>query len=218
MLKFLSGMAFGGLMMSGAAMAADVVPVPAFDWTGVYFGAQVGVDMLHPKHAPLPFNSSIQPEATGASGGLSVQVLKQSGQFVFGGVADFNLSTANASAPCRNVVWTCADGSNWNGSIRAKLGVAPGKFMIYGTGGWGWADFHGSTLSPANVSFPDSKVLNGWVAGGGISMAINPKWTANIEYLHYDLGSGSTTTMAYDSKYVVNPNMDTVTFGLSYKF
>ncbi len=202
-----------GALMSTSAMAADPMVAAPYDWTGVYIGAQVGADWLHPNP---PLVNDVQPNAAGFAGGIDAQALWQSGNFVFGGVVDANIASTNASAPCANAAFTCADGSNFNASVRAKLGFAADRALFYGTGGWGWADYHGSTNNGTN--FPASKGLNGWVLGAGMAFAINDKWSVGAEYLHYDLGSANLTTMVYDANYGVKPTLDTVMLNLSYKF
>jgi outer membrane immunogenic protein len=204
----------GGMALTSSAFAADLASAPPpYDWTGFYLGGQMGIDMLHPHPTAANF---IQPEATGFEGGLNTQALWQSGNLVFGGIADVNFSTTNASAPCFNAAFTCKDGSNWNASLRAKLGFASNNVMFYGTGGWGWADYHGETNN--GVAFPAAKSLNGWVAGAGMAYAINNNWSVGAEYLHYDLGSSSVTTILYDTNYPVQPTMDTFTLNVGYKF
>jgi outer membrane immunogenic protein len=203
-----------GMALTTSAFAADLAPAAVpYDWSGFYIGGQVGIDMLHP-HPTVA--GDIQPEATGFEGGLNTQALWQSGNLVFGGIADFNLSTTNASALCSNAAYTCKDASSWNASLRAKLGFASENAMFYGTGGWGWADYHGETNN--GTAFPGVKSLNGWVAGAGIAYAINDKWSVGAEYLHYDLGSSSVTTINYDVPYSVQPTIDTLTLNLGYKF
>jgi outer membrane immunogenic protein len=201
-------------VLSTSAMAADIMPATAaYDWTGVYIGAQVGLDLLHPNSTAANF---IQPEATGFAGGLNAQALWQTGNIVLGGVADINFSTTNASAPCFNPAFTCKDGSNMNASVRAKLGFASNNVMFYGTGGWGWADYHGETNN--GTAFPASKSLNGWVAGAGLAYALNNNWSVGAEYLHYDLGSANVTNIVYDTNYPVKPTLDTIMLNVSYKF
>jgi outer membrane immunogenic protein len=34
-----------------------------------------------------------------------------------------------------------------------------------------------------------SGTKTGWTAGGGVQYALGERWSANVEYLYYDLGS-----------------------------
>jgi outer membrane immunogenic protein len=187
-------LAFGivtALLGTSSAMAADVVTPAAFDWSGFYAGAQVGAAFSRPNEQG---SSSLPAVANEFTGGLNAQVLKQHNHLVFGAIVDGNLSTALASQTCPNVTRTCQDGSGGDFSLRGKLGFAANKFMFFGTGGWGWADYQKNSFVTANGSAPlnDRRLLSGWVAGAGISYAVNPHWIANVEYLHYDLGSANT--------------------------
>ena len=209
MLKFLFGIAFGGLMMSRVATAADVVPAPTLhDWSGFYLGGQIGADFYN---AGDKGTSNLQ-SSTGIMGGLNAEFLKQSNHVVFGLVGDGNLSTNSGTAFCFTGPTGCTLSSSWNASLRGKLGFATNKVLFYGTGGWGWADFHKTSTSGNN----DFRTLNGWAAGGGISYALSPKWSANLEYIHYDLGSGTPINVI--GLEVAAPSMDTITIGASFKF
>lgn len=91
-------------------------------------------------------------------------------------------------------------------SIRGRVGIANDKWMLYGTAGWAWADASVSVLARnpmatkfADVDFADnpltggsfssSKVLNGYVIGGGVEYMITRQLSLRAEVLHYDLGS-----------------------------
>ena len=204
---------FGG----GSAVAADIITAPAYNWTGFYLGGQAQLDFMHFNEV-TPFNLN---SSTNIGGGLSAQYLYQSKSLVFGVVADGNLLTGDTTAGCLvgGPNLQCQVGSRWNGSLRAKGGFAADRFLVYGTAGWGWAETHVNitSITPAG-SQSDSHVLNGWVAGAGISFALTDKWTTSLEYLHYDLNSAQETQfVAYGTGHT-HPTSDTVTVGLSYKF
>lgn len=61
------------------------------------------------------------------------------------------------------------------GSVRARVGYQPGRWSVYGTGGFAWtrdeiaAEAFGQRL--------------GWTLGGGIERAIDQRWSANAEWL-----------------------------------
>ena len=207
-----------GIAMSGAAMAADVVPTPApaaFDWSGFYLGGQAQIDMIN-AHEVTPFNLA---SATNFGGGISAQRLWQRDKLVFGLVGDVNLLIGDHIAGCivGGPALQCKFGSSWNASARAKVGFAADKALFYGTAGWGWADVHVSTTT-GGVTQHDAITKNGWVAGAGMSYAISPKWSTNLEYLHYDLGSGNISQLISNGTGRLKPTADTITIGVNYKF
>jgi opacity protein-like surface antigen len=62
--------------------------------------------------------------------------------------------------------------------VGARLGWAPGPWMIYALGGYRWAK-----LDP-NPEFDVSDVdVNGWVLGGGVEVLLGNGWFAGLEYL-----------------------------------
>lgn len=182
------------ILLSGtSAFAADALPAaPSFDWTGFYLGGQAQIAFINANEV-TPFNLA---SATNFGGGINAQHLWQKNKLVFGLVGDMNLLTGDATGGCivGGPALQCKFGSSWNASARAKVGFAADKALFYGTAGWGWADVHVSTTI-GGVTQSDAITKNGWVAGGGVSFAISPKWSTNIEYLHYDLGSGNVSQL-----------------------
>lgn len=206
--------------MSGvaSAFAADVVaPAPAaIDWSGFYLGAQTTIDLVHFNEV-TPFNLA---SATNIGGGLNAQYLHQRDRLVFGLVVDGNLLTGDNKAGCivGGPALQCQVGSAWSASARAKIGYASNRLMLYGTAGWGWADTHVNVTNAGGITQGAAHTLNGWVAGAGVSYAINTKWVGNLEYLHYDLGSANVTQFVAFGTGSTKPTSDAVTLGLSYKF
>ena len=93
------------------------------------------------------------------------------------------------------------------GTVRGRLGYALpwGPVMLYGTGGWAWANVSGnSTLNclgtgcgAASLPFTGgtasfSNTPSGWTAGGGIEWAFLPSWTVRMEYLHLEFDNVAT--------------------------
>ena len=79
----------------------------------------------------------------------------------------------------------------------------------------------------AGGNFGNTK--SGWVVGGGIEWAIpagtlfGSDWTARVEYLHYEFDSGSASAAFSPGPgsatfSVVDPSVDVVRAGISYKF
>jgi outer membrane immunogenic protein len=90
------------------------------------------------------------------------------------------------------------------GTLRGQIGftLTP-TFLLYGTGGLAYGGVNSTTnigqvvTGPAATgangpygsaaNFSDTRV--GWTAGAGLAWMMYSRWTAKIEYLHYDLGS-----------------------------
>ena len=77
------------------------------------------------------------------------------------------------------------------GTLRARLGFAADRLLIYGTGGLAAGDTGSKWVDDGGASqfvlSADSQW--GWVAGGGIEYAATDSFSVKAEYLYYDLGT-----------------------------
>jgi outer membrane immunogenic protein len=202
--------AFGALACFPlSAQAADPID-PGYDWTGLYIGAQAGWAWLDPNSAAA---NLIQPNSNGLVGGGYAGYNLQFNNIVFGVEGDFNGTDLSDTEACFNPAFACNASSDWNASIRGRLGFAADRVLIFATGGYAIADYDGFTDN--GTRFPDSKTLDGFAIGAGVEYA----WTDNVlvraEYRHEDFGSA---TMNYDVPYSVDPDIDMVLLGVSWKF
>jgi len=198
------------LAVGGAsAFAADLpsrVPMPAkapayfqtYNWTGVYVGINGG--------------GGWGSDSDNTSGGLVGGTLGynyQLGQVVFGIEGDIDWSGIKGSETCGGL--NCDTRNNWLSTVRGRLGYAGfDRFLPYVTGGVAFGDVKTSV-----AGFGDSsKTRTGWTLGGGVEYAIAGPWTAKVEYLYVDLGSGD------DSAFGSNRDFKTslVRAGLNYRF
>ena len=70
------------------------------------------------------------------------------------------------------------------GTVRGRIGYAPGNWLFYATGGFAWT-YDQLTLAQLASGSNDSPYLwrLGWTAGVGAEVPIAPNWTAKGEYL-----------------------------------
>jgi outer membrane immunogenic protein len=108
------------------------------------------------------------------------------------------------------------------GTVRGRVGwlVTP-TLLIYGTGGlaYGGVSFNRSTTSIetaagvnqwialGNATYSNTQV--GWTAGGGLEWMFMPNWSAKAEYLYYDLGNISATSVSTISPLVTSNTLST---------
>ncbi|MDE2579377.1 MAG: porin family protein [Hyphomicrobiales bacterium] len=124
------------------------------------------------------------------------------------------------------------------GTTRARFGfLATPALLAYATGGLAYGDgrlkaiiaaYQGSTWVPPTLSSGSARV--GWTVGGGVEWQFVRGWSAKAEYLHYDLGRATTTSVLrqYDvsgalvstsfSRTSARFNGDLVRFGANYRF
>ena len=101
---------------------------------------------------------------------------------------------------------------NGFGTLRARLGYAFDRAMIYGTGGLAFTNTELS-LSAGGASVSDDDWSTGWTLGGGVEWAFMSNWSAKLEYLYVDLGE-SDTVLGGQADF----NTNIVRAGLNYRF
>lgn len=201
------------VMAADLPVAAGVEPVPyeapvppgRFDWSGAYVGGNLGWGWGN-------FDNSNGPdtEGDGVQGGFHAGYnYLIAPDIVLGAEADFQFSDLDDTAIAGGTTVTTS--SDWNSSIRGRLGYAFDRFMIYGTGGLAIADVNFN----ANGA-KDSTTAVGWTAGAGVEGALTNHVTARLEYVHQDFGSESFTLGG--TRYSTDLDENIVRFGLSYKF
>ncbi len=245
--------AFAADLPSRAAPAPVFVP-PAFTWTGFYVGLNAGyafegdgsaetigtpgfVGLIGPGIAP----GSLDVGGDGFIGGAQVGYNLQFGQFVVGAEADIQwLDNGKTSTFIGNPVLgtqllTSADASlNYFGTVRARLGVAFDRFLVFATGGLAYGEVDASLgvvgVQNTALAWAGSKsdVQVGWTLGGGVEYAFTNNFTVKAEYLYYDLGDVTVNTIpngaaaaavpgvAYDAQ--VETRGSILRAGLNYKF
>ncbi len=181
-----------------AALCAPQI-VAAQDWSGLYGGGTIGYvshDARHSFQTPFPVPSD-DSSPDGAIYGGFVGYGVQSGQLVFGAEIDFEGSNASGSFE-NNTGFTSAGRSelNWQGSIRAILGLATSlgskPTLFYGTLGWAYGDFDfNGGPSGAGNSGGYGDTLDGMTIGLGMDARLAAKTSMRFEYRYTDYGSAS---------------------------
>jgi len=225
--------------------APAVAYVPAFSWTGLYLGGNVGYgwgDGSAPWDNYLAWHyagwDSIAAnggsDPTGWFGGGQIGYNFQlSNNVVLGAEADFQFGSLTD-----RLNYTAADiglddqdfGSidtkiESFGTVRARLGYAMDRFLPYVTGGlaWGnvkvseqWSSYTGGVYDPFwSGSASKTETLWGWTVGGGLEYAVTDNWTVKGEYLYADLGDINWDSAAGTN---IDVTLQTVKLGVNYKF
>ena len=193
-------------------MPMKAPPVAAgYDWTGFYVGGHIGLATgnspwtLAPISGGAPAAGSFglyqSPNAFKESGswfeGLQagynlmlknrvVLGIEADGSFppfpdpvtgtTIGGVSNFSSPSFGAGSFSENVLAS--------GTVRGRIGYAPGHWLFYATGGLAWS-YNQQTLTQAATGNTEDRFLYrfGWAAGVGVETAIAPSWTVRGEYL-----------------------------------
>jgi outer membrane immunogenic protein len=193
------------LATTGLALAADLPggsyytpmepPPPASAWMGPYLGATIGYEWGGVD------NSSTRP--AGIVGGVEGGFNWQRGSFVFGGEADIQISGAD------DTVSPFEFSNPWFGTIRGRAGLGWNNILFYGTGGLAFGDLRANSFA-----LTESHASLGWVAGGGVEVAFNPRWSAKAEWLYLQLSDETFTVTGTSNGF----GGDVLRLGVNYHF
>ena len=257
-----SGSAFAADLNKPVYKAPPPAPVPApvYNWTGWYVGGNFGGGWAHSNASAIdngtldgfPFPVEFASSSISASGILGGGQLGFNYEFVphwvAGVEADIDWAHITGSgSTCEfaaGMVTSCSNAAykiDDFGTVRGRLGYAFGNVLLYGTGGFAWANHSntitltcqgplcpGTTLPFATSTSSDSSTPEGWTAGGGVEWLFLPNWTIRAEYLHLQFNSDSqnfsfTGTVAglpliASSQASLRTNVDIVRVGVNYLF
>jgi outer membrane immunogenic protein len=223
----LSAVALSALAI-GSASAADLprrqaaaapVPVyaaPIFTWTGFYVGGQVGYAWgTNKSNVTFPgIGPSVSYDGNGVVGGVHAGYNQQFGSLVAGLEGDFEASGVRGSASPAAGLFVRSR-TDWQGSVRGRLGYAFDRVLVYGTGGVAFQNYKFDSFTGAGA-LSSSTTRAGWTIGAGVEYAINNNWSARLEYRYADFGKRS---YGVPGGIVQVKNDDhTVRLGVSYHF
>ena len=196
---------------------ADPVPsypvtpdtMSGFDWTGPYVGASLGWGWGNFTTRSTP-TGKFENDANGILGGLYGGYNFMFTPNILTGVeGTFDFTNLDDSSTVGGV--NVKTGSDWNSTIRGRLGYAFDNFLIYGTGGLALAD-----LDVKAGGAKDSTVALGWTLGAGVESAVSKNVTVRLDYAYENFGQekfnlGGTT-------YKTDLDNNVVRAGIAYKF
>lgn len=233
--------------LAPVAPAPIVVMPPAFTWTGFYAGINVGYSKLNSslsgrysdKLGKYRDEGARDAEKFGAaktsandwSFGGQVGYNYQFGSWVAGVEADFAKHTGKVGVAGMPRSWSVED--KFGSTVRARLGYAFDRLLVYGTGGL--------ALSQMGVSYgnPNAAAQNanlqpnarggakntitrtnwhaGYVVGAGVEYAVTDNVTVKAEYLYTKLNK-KTYVLPENEKAKASLGGSEVRMGLNYKF
>jgi outer membrane immunogenic protein len=206
-------------VFGSAAFAADiprrtlepapvVQAVPIFTWTGFYVGVNAGYIFDTGKTtitgSAALLATGLTPGATKTLGdgftiGGTLGYNYQIGNIVFGLEADLNYVDLGKTVAFANggIATTSSQDATYLGTVRARLGFAIDRLLIYGTGGLAYGDTDASTTITAPGALwvgNKSSTKFGYAVGAGLEYALTTNLSAKVEYLYYDLGKTNYTS------------------------
>ncbi len=235
MKKFLlAGAAFFIVQSAYAADAVveDVIVVDsAYNWSGVYVGAQVGyswgsADVNYAGEPEGQYAWNIDPD--GVVGGIYAGGNWQlANGLVIGAETELNLNdNSDTAVYISNYIPT--DPGNydmearidWSGSTRLRLGYAIDRWMPFITAGVAYGEYEVNLYDESNG---DGNLV-GWTAGGGVEYAMTDNIRLRLSYLYTDFGSDDFSTYydsdgsEYDGPFTIDLDSHAVQVGVSYNW
>ena len=128
-----------------------------------------------------------------------------------GGISNFTSPTLGAVSYSETVLSS--------GTVRGRIGYAPGNWLFYATGGFAWS-YDQLTLTQLASGTTDMPFLwrLGWAAGAGVEVPILPHWTARLEYLFTDYGTSSVLFANAGQRFNSDFSLQELRAGLNYQF
>ncbi|HEU6442284.1 MAG TPA: porin family protein [Microvirga sp.] len=183
LLAGVAGVALAAATASAADLPAREAPpapiiaaAPIFTWTGFYGGVNAGWGWRSDDDETVVLGGAVpgtlffeNGDDGGFVGGAQIGYNYQIGSFVVGLEADIQWADTDNGERVRfvpaGVPGTFIPGefdnnlSDWFGTVRARVGVAFDRVLIYGTGGLAYTDDN-----------------TGWTLGGGVEWALPVNW------------------------------------------
>lgn len=184
--------------------------VPTAQWSGFYGGAVLGgaVGSTDTSGSVLG-DVSMNGLAGGLFGGYSIQL----GSLVAGVETDVTWSSIDGTESVGGLNATA--GHDWLGSVRGRLGYATENWLVYGTLGYAFADFH-LDASAVGAHLSETVHPSGFVYGAGAEYAISPQLSLRGEVMRYTFEDMSFAMPS--GLFTADPDVTTVRAGLSLRF
>lgn len=206
-------LAAGGLAQAADLSAPVVAPIP-YTWTGLYIGGNAGYAGTTVDQTVSGGGGSGSTDIPGFLVGGQIGGNYQIGVIVLGAEADFDGSTITKSTTAGIVSGT--EQMPWLGTFRGRVGVAFGRFLVYGTAGGAATELRSAFSAGATGSANTTVTSGAWTAGGGLEVALSDSLSARLEYLYVETG---TVNLAYIGPLTVTGRVEQniVRAGLNYR-
>lgn len=173
-----------------------------YNWSGLYVGASSGGIWGKQEWEFASNGARTSPAFNGYLVGGQIGYDLQIGNMVIGVEADYNWTNADGGESCPNRnLFSCATSIDRIGFVTGRFGFTGDRTLYYVKAGlayseveartqWNFAgNLTGVPWAVPDLTASDSKSVTGWVVGAGMEFAIDNRWSARGEILHYDLGS-----------------------------
>jgi outer membrane immunogenic protein len=206
---------------------ADEPATPDHDWSGFYVGATAGMgsanvdwDIDGGEGLFVDEDGSADGSESPGTGSIHFGYNDQVGSIVVGGEVDYSLANFKEEIHFDGgygaALTTKMHGF---GSVRGRVGYAAGNVLCYATGGIAVGDLKQKHNSDGPLATETTSTAVGWIAGGGVEVAISEKISLLAEGVYstfYDDGTASGPF--YSDEFQVETSLAIGRVGLNYRF
>jgi outer membrane immunogenic protein len=209
MKKLFLGVAASTTLIVVPALAADMpvkAPTPAavvaYNWTGLYVGANIGWvseneswTYTNPVPNSPPTNSLHNINASDGIFGGHIGAQYQFNQFVIGAEAAISHpmqgTWGTSGTQCVSTIGSqCQARANTLLTAGGRLGWAWNRWLLFASGGWAQLDIETQELTAPPIVFDHTEHRhNGSYIGGGVEYAWTDHLILGIEYQHVEVDS-----------------------------
>jgi high affinity Mn2+ porin len=185
----------------GLARSLNLFQTPnLFSEFGSWFGGvQAGYDYMLPNRVVVGVAADVSAPSFQNLNGLSI-----------GGTSTFVSPVLGQESMSETVLDT--------GTVRGRIGYAPGNWLLYATGGLAWT-YDQLTVTQANG--PTDTLFHGrfgWVAGAGVELPLTRSWTAGLEYLYTRYGNSTAGFANAGQTFLSDLSVQELRVALNYRF
>jgi len=218
----------------------------AYDWTGFYVGGQTGIAMGNSNWTANATTPGVAPGFGSLDMYRSPNAFYESGSFLMGVQGGYNymlhnrvvlgveadatfpafqdpsgLSTGGITSftsPTLGAA-TYSEIMLSSGTVRARIGYAPGNWLFYATGGFAWT-CDSQDLAQLGPGVDESRLLwrFGWAAGAGVEVPIAPHWALKGEYLWTGFPTQTVNYPLSGQRISSDLSLQQIRLGLNYRF
>jgi len=193
---------------------------PTFTWTGFYAGVNAGFGWSVGSSRYFdPAFGRVGGSKNGFVGGAQAGYNYQYGMFVLGAEADLQYAAVGNKGASYGRTYYQGEDDGYYGTIRARLGLAFDRVLVFGTGGFAYGDVGGNVAYDTELGYHRDNGTNvGWTLGGGVEYAVTDNFIAKVEGSYVNLDTSDNYVLGDRIGLRRDTEFGVVRAGLNYKF
>ncbi|WP_210245169.1 outer membrane protein [Martelella alba] len=148
-------------------------------WQGFYIKPNIG-------YGTMTFDNSLLKDDDGFTLGVSAGYDFLQGHLLFGPRVDVNYDFFSGGSSSNGGPYSYKAFTDVDGSVGGRIGYIWKRTLIYGTGGYAFANTH---VKNETLAVSDAKIMSGWTAGGGVEYLWSNTNGLRLEYRRVEFPS-----------------------------